>query len=248
MSIRVFLISDSTLFATAMEQTLKAIFPHVEKSPSLSHLAQMVKDWQRVVVIVDAGNPREIVSQLLSYGRTIDMCRIVVLMRSNQTIEEYSSVVGTVGAILPDGATLEEISLVARVVRQGMVLLPSSAFSHLLEPATPSANMSVEEDARSFTDREQDVLALISEGASNKIIGRKLAITDSTVRVHMRSILKKLGLQNRTQAALYAVGRKVPEKPASAFHSVVQCLYCAVAVSWFGTRSSIADLSMAIAL
>jgi Bacterial regulatory proteins, luxR family len=43
-----------------------------------------------------------------------------------------------------------------------------------------------------------------TEGASNKIIARKLVITESTVKVHMKAILRKLRLQNRTQAAIWA--------------------------------------------
>ena len=44
----------------------------------------------------------------------------------------------------------------------------------------------------------------LTEGASNKVIARKLVITESTVKVHMKAILRKLRMQNRTQAAMWA--------------------------------------------
>ena len=52
--------------------------------------------------------------------------------------------------------------------------------------------------------REMVILRTLTEGASNKIIARKLVITESTVKVHMKAILRKLRLQNRTQAAIWA--------------------------------------------
>lgn len=52
--------------------------------------------------------------------------------------------------------------------------------------------------------RELVILRTLTEGASNKIIARKLVITESTVKVHMKAILRKLRLQNRTQAAIWA--------------------------------------------
>jgi len=58
--------------------------------------------------------------------------------------------------------------------------------------------------ARSLSRRELVILRTITEGASNKIIARKLVITESTVKVHMKAILRKLRLQNRTQAAIWA--------------------------------------------
>ena len=58
--------------------------------------------------------------------------------------------------------------------------------------------------ARSLSRRELVILRTLTEGASNKIIARKLVITESTVKVHMKAILRKLRLQNRTQAAIWA--------------------------------------------
>jgi DNA-binding NarL/FixJ family response regulator len=78
---------------------------------------------------------------------------------------------------------------------------------------TPSANhgfqaseqpMPGTDIVRSLSRRELVILRTLTEGASNKIIARKLVITESTVKVHMKAILRKLRLQNRTQAAIWA--------------------------------------------
>jgi two-component system, NarL family, nitrate/nitrite response regulator NarL len=58
--------------------------------------------------------------------------------------------------------------------------------------------------ARGLSSRELAILRTLMEGASNKVIARRLVITESTVKVHMKAILRKLRLQNRTQAAIWA--------------------------------------------
>lgn len=58
--------------------------------------------------------------------------------------------------------------------------------------------------ARGLSRREMLILRMLMEGASNKVIALKLVMTESTVKVHMKAILRKLRLQNRTQAAIWA--------------------------------------------
>jgi two-component system nitrate/nitrite response regulator NarL len=80
----------------------------------------------------------------------------------------------------------------------------ATAFFEL--PATETPNDLDEHPhlVRSLSRRELVILRTLTEGASNKIIARKLVITESTVKVHMKAILRKLRLQNRTQAAIWA--------------------------------------------
>ncbi len=56
-----------------------------------------------------------------------------------------------------------------------------------------------------LSDRERQVLGLLPKGASNKFIARELDISEATVKIHIRTLLKKIGVENRTQAALWAL-------------------------------------------
>lgn len=68
---------------------------------------------------------------------------------------------------------------------------------------------------RELTRRQRDVLALIAEGRSNKLIADALSMSESTVKAHVKQIIKRLHVANRTQAALLATGARRPPDPAA---------------------------------
>ncbi len=60
-------------------------------------------------------------------------------------------------------------------------------------------------DLSQLTNREQEILELIAKGRSNKLIARELDISDGTVKVHVKHLLKKLNLRSRVEAAVWMV-------------------------------------------
>ena len=72
-----------------------------------------------------------------------------------------------------------------------------------------AGDRSAQSNSRVLTPRERDVLAMISQGFSNKSTARPLAISPETVKTHVKRIFDKLGVQSRTQAALQARDRGI---------------------------------------
>jgi NarL family two-component system response regulator LiaR len=101
---------------------------------------------------------------------------------------------GAAGYLLKDVQPQDLVEAI-RTVNGGGALLHPQVAARLLEEMT--------EDP--LTPREREVLALIGRGMPNKIIARELTLSEKTVKAHVSSILAKLGVTDRTQAALYAV-------------------------------------------
>lgn len=107
--------------------------------------------------------------------------------------------VGAIGYLLKD-TQASELCRAIKAAAAGQVQLAPQASTYLVrEVQTPTIP-----DSLSLTERETEVLRLVSQGQSNKEIARYLQIVEDTVKVHVKHILAKLGVQSRTQAALFA--------------------------------------------
>jgi DNA-binding NarL/FixJ family response regulator len=102
------------------------------------------------------------------------------------------------GIVSPE-AGAGELQAAVRAAAQGLVVLPLSLAGRLTGglPHTPPP---VEAPAEPLTARETEVLALLSQGLSNKLIARRLQISEHTVKFHVASIFTKLGAASRTEA------------------------------------------------
>ena len=98
------------------------------------------------------------------------------------------------GVVSPD-ATPEELSAAIGAVIQGLVVLPRALTGRLLR-----GQEVVEEPAEPLTAREREVLGLLGQGLSNKMIAWDLRISEHTVKFHVSSIYAKLGAASRTEA------------------------------------------------
>lgn len=108
---------------------------------------------------------------------------------------------GIRGVILPD-ATHEEIESAVNAVHAGLVVTSPALLSRVL-PEAPIT----EELADPLSDRELEVLDLMAEGLSNKLIAYRLNISEHTVKTHVASVFGKLGASSRTEAVSQAIRR-----------------------------------------
>jgi DNA-binding NarL/FixJ family response regulator len=106
---------------------------------------------------------------------------------------------GATGYLLKDAAATE-VAAAIRAAHQGEMHLAPAVARRLAESLRAS-----KQPIEPLTEREREVLGLVAQGKANKEIARQLEISERTVRTHVSSILGKLGLVSRTQAALYAL-------------------------------------------
>ena len=109
---------------------------------------------------------------------------------------------GAAGYLLKDVAPAELVDAI-RIVDRGEALLHPAVAARVLRELTADAGRAERHDA--LTAREREVLALVARGRANKAIAFELGVAEKTVKTHVGNILAKLGLSDRTQAALYAV-------------------------------------------
>ena len=103
---------------------------------------------------------------------------------------------------------LELIMLGERIFPSELILSKYTENSaHAEDPQdieSESATPELPSQIGKLSDRELEILSWLKEGAQNKVIARNLAVTEGTIKVHVKAILKKLGAKNRTQAAMMA--------------------------------------------
>ena len=97
----------------------------------------------------------------------------------------------------------EEILIKLRRAIGGQTVLDES-ISTLLANVLRNENRSPPLNQIEFTSREEQIVSLIAEGKSNKVIARELGISDGTVKVHVKNVLRKLNLSSRLEAAVWA--------------------------------------------
>ncbi len=132
--------------------------------------------------------------------------RVLVLTRFSDDDKVFSAIkAGALGYLMKDSSPAD-LAEAIRAVYRGEPSLDPEIAKKLMDQLSKGEEVIAEED---LTTREKDVLRLIARGNSNKEIAASLNISEKTVKNHVTNILQKLHLSDRTQAALYAVRRRM---------------------------------------
>lgn len=110
---------------------------------------------------------------------------------------------GASGFLTTDASSAVLVEYI-RLVALGIDAFPAPLPSIATEPPEPEKSAYKNGTYSRLSEREEDILQCVAGGLSNKAIARRLLITESTVKAHVRSILRKMGASNRTQAAVWA--------------------------------------------
>lgn len=214
--IRVLLVDDHTLFRSGIKALLS-------RDPSFEVIGEAGDGLEGVkravslkpdVVLMDLHMPglsgREAVQLILE---DCPQTRVVMLTVSENAQDLMDTLrAGALGYLLKNIDADFLLNAVRRAA-EGEAVMSAQMTAKLMasvrkgEAVTRSAS-----EADKLTPREREILAYLARGASNKEIARGLELAESTVKIHIQNILKKLGVTSRVQAAIYAVENDLASK------------------------------------
>ena len=201
-TIRILIVEDHHV----VRQGLAALLSVVDGMQVMGEAADgeaAVTQWNSLkpdITLIDLRLPRRSgVEVIQTIRRHNPYARFIVLTTFDGDEDIYRALQAGARAYLLKGMTAEVLVTTIRQVHAGKSCIPSVIAQKLAE------RMGAEE----LTHREQDVLEQIVRGKSNKEIGVELEIGEATVKTHINSLLGKLGVTDRTQAATAAIQRGI---------------------------------------
>ncbi len=205
-SIRILIADDHPLVRRGL-RTLIATEPGMDlvgEAQDGAEAVSMARALGPDVVLIDMVMPRKTgLEAIEEIVREHPEVRILVLTSFGDDDKVFPAIrAGALGYLLKDSSHQELLKAIRDVYRGESSLHPSIARKLIRELGQPTDLPRAEEP---LTEREVDVLRLVARGFSNREVAEELVISERTVAAHVRSILGKLHLANRTQAALYAL-------------------------------------------
>jgi len=217
---RILIVDDHALVRRGMSYVVKEGFPDADVAEAESAAAALdaLRGGKAFdVALVDVRMPDADGLELLKAIKT-DWADLPVIMLSTYENAPYvrrALADGASGYLLKE-ATPEDLAQAIKVAMSGSgnVLSPR-VIQNLFEDQEASGANGGRRNEYSLTQRENDILALLSEGRSNRDIAQHLFLSEKTVKAHLAAIFRKLGVTNRTQAAMMAVQMGVGPVPGA---------------------------------
>ena len=214
MSIKIILIDDHTLFRSGIKALLsrQSDFDVIGEAADGFTGIKLVEQMRPDIVLLDLDMPvmngRETLAQILSSNPQ----QTVVMLTVSEDNDDLTECVriGARGFLLKNINADFLLDSIRKAVDGDNVFSPEMTtrlVQSLISPASPRADHLLS----TLTPREMEILGYLAAGHSNKVIARHLELAESTIKVHVQNILRKLNLSSRVQAAVYAVQHKVPQ-------------------------------------
>ncbi len=213
---KVLLIDDHALFRIGLEGLLERREIEVVASVSTGiEGVSRARELQPDVILLDMRMPDMNGIQTLREIRDNEIeIPVVMLTTSSEERDLIESLRnGAQGYLLKDMDPDDLVNALHDIVSGKTVVAPELA--GVLAKVVQQGNNSNNSDPAPFADltpREHEILCHLAEGQSNKVIARKLGISDGTVKLHVKSVLRKLGVHSRVEAAVIAVEQDLCQK------------------------------------
>jgi NarL family two-component system response regulator LiaR len=204
--IRVLIVDDHAIVRKGIRALLEQV-EHIEVVGEASDGREAVEQAESLrpdVILMDLVMPEvDGIAAIRQITADQPGARILVLTSFAANDKVFPAIkAGALGYLLKDSDPEDLLAAIESVYRGEPSLSPVIAQKVLSELKQPSDRPPTPDP---LTDREVEVIQLVAKGLSNRDIAERLVVTEATVRAHVSSILSKLHLANRTQAALYAL-------------------------------------------
>jgi DNA-binding NarL/FixJ family response regulator len=213
--IRVVVVDDHALFRHGLqmvldvEEDIQVVAEAGDGAEGVARTEQLAPD----VVLMDVRMPRQSgIEATRQIREVLPNTKVLMLTISEEEEDLYEAIKAGASGYLLKEISIEEVASAVRAVHAGQSLISPSMASKLL---TEFATMVKRADGRQpllpprLTDRELEVLKLVARGYNNRDIAKELAISENTVKNHVRNILEKLHLHSRMEAVVYAVRERL---------------------------------------
>jgi DNA-binding NarL/FixJ family response regulator len=208
--LRVLLVDDHDLFRTGLKNLLleQGGLGVVGEATNGTEAVRMVRELAPDVVVMDLNMPTMSGVEATRHITALSpLTRVIVLTISEDDADVMDAIVaGACGYLLKDASIADVVSGIRSAAVGASLISPTIASKVLTHVRASTADTDMAAAIRTeLSDRELEVLKLIANGKDNAQIAADLVISPKTVKNHISNILMKLQIQNRIQAAVYAV-------------------------------------------
>ncbi|MEW6606656.1 MAG: response regulator transcription factor [bacterium] len=208
---KILIAEDQTLFREALCKLLEfeEDIEVVGEAKNGVEAVSKVKDSVPDIVLMDIDMPKlDGVTATRMIKKESPHTKIIILTVHKEEEHLFSAIkAGAIGYVVKENGSKNLLSSIRAVFRGETLLSPSIAIKLLKEFKRLTEEGVSKDIFNSLTKREQEVLKQLSAGKSNKEIANALYISEATVKTHITNILEKLHVNDRTQAAIYALKR-----------------------------------------
>lgn len=206
---KILIVDDHALFRQGLEMLLHDLFPKadiVEASDAAEALAAAKKYPDFQLVLVDLKLPGGTgFATLKKLSSTLPKAVVAVISASDNITDITESYKAGAKGFIAKSSTAEVLRHALPLILSGETYIPSSATAALVSGRQETAAGGDSEAVAatpSLTPRQREILVLMAHGLQNRDIAERLGMLEGTVKVHVKGVLQKLGVKNRTHAVI----------------------------------------------
>ena len=215
MKIKVIIIDDHTLFREGLQRLL--VRHEIDVVSSVSNGEDGIKSIKKLepdIVLLDLRMPKvngiDVLKNIREHNKSLPVVMLTTSDDEKDLIEAFRN--GASGYLLKDMEP-DDLVVALRDVLKGETIVAPNLVQILAKfHQGDDTEINITNLIATLTPRENEILELLAEGQSNKLIAKNLGISDGTVKLHVKSILRKLEIHSRVEAAVIAVEHGLKRK------------------------------------